>query len=162
MRPFSLVVSCAENRAIGLNGRLPWRIPADQAFFRRITAGQIVILGRICFEAWPGAAREGRRPIVVTGNAGLAREGVRTAPSLPAAFSIAGALPGEILVCGGERIYKEAIALPEARRLYLTLVHASVPGDRFFPEWRGLFTREIARREEADPHWRYTFFTLER
>jgi hypothetical protein len=37
-----------------------------------------------------------------------------------------------------------------------------VPGDRFFPEWRGIFTREIARREEADAHWRYTFFTLER
>ena len=162
MRRFSLIVSCAENRAIGVDGRLPWSIPADREFFRRATAGHIVILGRICFETWPGAAKDGRRPIVVTSDAGLAREGVRVAPSLPAAFSIAGGLPGEILVCGGERIYREAIALPEAWRLFLTLIHASVPGDRFFPDWRRIFTREVARREEADSNWRYTFLTLER
>lgn len=162
MRPFNLIVSCSENRAIGRNGKLPWSIPEDQKFFREKTAGQIVVLGRICFETWPGATKERRRPIVVTHSPVAARENAPAAPSLPAALAIAEKLPGEIFICGGERIYREAIVLPEAARLYLTLVHADVGGDRFFPDWRSIFTREVARRESSDANWRYTFLTLEK
>ena len=79
-----------------------------------------------------------------------------------AALGAAETLPGEIYICGGQRVYEEAIVLPQARRLYVTLVHARVPGDRFFPDWTTRFTREVARRESADANWRYTFLTLER
>jgi dihydrofolate reductase len=161
MRAFNLIVSCSENRVIGRNGRLPWSIPEDRRFFEEKTAGQIVVLGRICFETWPAASREGRRAVVVTRNSRLAAPAVRTAPSLPAALDIAQALPGEIYICGGERIYQEAMALPGPARLYLTLVHAQVAGDRSFPDWRQRFPREIERRESADDKWRYTFLTLE-
>jgi len=161
-RPFNLIVSCAENRVMGREGRLPWSIPEDQRFFRETTAGSVPILGRICFQTWPGALADGRRPVVVTSDPSLARGGAAVAPSFPAALSIAQTLPGEIFICGGERIYREAIALPEARRLYLTLVHAEVTGDRHFPEWKSIFTREISRRESSDARWRYTFFILER
>ena len=162
MRPFSLIVSCAENLVIGRDGRLPWSIPEDQRFFHAQTAGQIVILGRIGFQTWPKAAADGRRPIVITRNQALARPGVELAGSLPAALERAQGLEGEIYICGGERIYREAMARPEAARLYLTLVHAQVPGTTHFPDWRNTFPREIARRESADANWGYTFLTLTR
>lgn len=162
-KPLNLIVACSENRAIGRDGRLPWRIPEDFKFFQDETAGKICILGRICFETWPRAASDGRQPVVITRDASLARPGVRVAKSFPEALAVADALPAEIFVCGGERIYAEALALAGQRplRLLLTLVHAQVEGDTFFPEWRHLPWREIARRESGDANFRYTFLTLE-
>jgi len=162
MRPFNIIVSCAENRVIGRDGRLPWHIPEDHRFFHEKTSGQIAVLGRICFETWPEASQDGRRPIVVTSNSGLASDSVRVRPSLSAALDLASELPGEIYICGGERIYAEAVAHPQAARLYLTLVHATIDGDRHFPEWRSIFTREIDRREGSGAGWTYTFLTLSR
>ena len=156
-----LQVACAENRVIGLKGRLPWSIPEDMKFFHDQTAGQIVMLGRVCFETWPRVRLDGRRPIVITRNTALAGDGVRVASSLPAALDLAETLPGEIHICGGQRIYEETLALRRPMRLHLTLVHAEVPGDTFFPEWRHLAWRETARRDSADAHFRYTFYTLE-
>jgi dihydrofolate reductase len=160
-RWLNLIVSCSENRVIGRGGRLPWRIPEDWDFFQRQTAGQTVVLGRICFDTWPGADRDGRTPVVVTCQPPSSRPAARTAPSLPAALDLAEGLPGDIYICGGQRIYEEAIALPRPIRLHLTLVHAEVPGDRFFPEWRHLPWRETARREGSDANFRITFLTLE-
>ena len=158
----NVIVACAENRAIGRGGRPLWHIPEDSAFFHTRTAGQTVVLGRICFQTWPGAVRDGRVPIVVTRQSSLATPGVRTAASLADALGCAEALPGEIFVCGGQRLYEETLLLPRPLRLYLTLVHAEPPGDRFFPEWRGQGWRETARRDSADPSYRYTFLTFER
>lgn len=163
-KPLNVIVACAENRVIGRDGRQPWRIPEDTAFFQAQTAGQIVVLGRICFETWPAATRDGRRPVVVTRQRELARPGVAIASSLPAALQIAETLPGDIYICGGQRIYEEALALPVSRplRLYLTLIHAEVAGDRFFPDWRQQAWTETSRRESADQNFRYTFLTLDR
>jgi len=131
-----LIVACAENRVIGREGRLPWSIPEDRAFFLDQTAGQTVVLGRICYETWPQTLQDGRRPVVITHNPNLARPGVRVAPSLAEGLAIADMLPGEIYICGGQRIFEETLMLPRPQRLHLTLIHAEVPGDRFFPEWR--------------------------
>ena len=69
------------------------------------------------------------------------------------------------MICGGERIYAETLALAEATGramiLHLTLIHAEIEGDTFMPEWRHLAWRETARRESADANFRYTFFTLQ-
>jgi dihydrofolate reductase len=157
-----LIVACAENRVIGRNGRLPWHIPEDLKYFHDETAGQICVLGRICFETWPRAALDGRRPVVVTRNRALARPGVEVASSLDQALAIAESLPGEIYVCGGERIYAETLTLARPMRLHLTLIHAEIAGDTFFPEWRHLSWRELSRRESQDENHRYTFHTLER
>jgi dihydrofolate reductase len=157
-----LQVACAENRVIGRDGRLPWCIPEDMRFFHDQTAGQIVVLGRVCFETWPRVALDGRRPVVVTRNAALTGGVVCAAPSLTAALALAEALPGEIHICGGQRIYAETLALDRPMRLHLTLVHAEVAGDTFFPEWRHLAWRELDRRDSADANYRYTFCTLER
>ena len=83
-------------------------------------------------------------------------------PSFSAALAVADTLPGEIFVCGGQRIYEESLLVPRPLRLHLTLIHADVPGDTFFPDWRHLAWREVSRRESADATYRYTFFTLER
>ncbi|MCX6951414.1 MAG: dihydrofolate reductase [Verrucomicrobia bacterium] len=157
-----LQVACAENRVIGRDGKLPWRIPEDLKFFHDQTAGNVVVLGRICYETWPRVRLDGRRPVVVTRHAALATDGVQVAGSLAGALALAEALPGEIHICGGERIYAETLALDRPMRLHLTLVHAEVPGDTYMPEWRHLAWREVARRESADANYRYTFFTLDR
>jgi dihydrofolate reductase len=162
MRRLNLIVSCSENRVIGRGGKLPWSIPEDWKFFQEQTAGQIVVMGHVCFESWPGASRDGRRAVVVTSSSAPTGPGVRFAPSLAGALAIAESLPGDIYICGGQRIYEESIALPGPQRLYLTQVHAEVPGDRFFPDWKSLPWRETARRDGANANWRYTFLTLER
>jgi dihydrofolate reductase len=158
----NLMVCCAENRVMGRENRLPWRIPEDLRQFHEETAGKTIILGRICYQTWPRAREDGRRLVVVTSDLALARDGVRVARSVPEALEAAEGLPGEIYVNGGERIFAEVLALPRPMRLHLTLVHAEVPGDRYFPEWRHLAWREVSRRESSDANYRYTFLTLER
>jgi dihydrofolate reductase len=158
----NLMVACAENRVMGRKNRLPWRIPEDLKYFHDETAGKTIVLGRICYQTWPRAREDGRRLVVVTSDPSLQADGVRVAPSLPEALSIAETLPGETYVNGGERIFEEVLGLDRPMRLHLTLIHADVEGDRYFPEWRHLAWREMSRRESADEHFRYTFFVLER
>jgi dihydrofolate reductase len=186
-----VIVACSENRAIGRHGKLPWHIPEDLHFFHAQTAGQICVLGRICYETWPRAQRDGRRPIVLTSQppeslksgtptpitsetSGRDEDAPPPAPtaeltppilvsSLTAALEIAENLPGEIYICGGQRIYEETLTLSgRPLRLHLTLIHANVTGDTFFPEWRHVKWTEISRKDGADANARYTFLTLDR
>lgn len=159
-KPLNLVVACSENRVIGRKSRLPWRIPEDLKHFHDLTAGNVCVLGRVCFETWPKVLDDGRKPVVITRNTALASDRVRVAATVADALALAQELPGEIMICGGQRIYEETLLI--ADRIYLTVVHTEVPGDTFFPEWRHLAWRETARRESRDANYRYTFSTLER
>ncbi|HVZ64447.1 MAG TPA: dihydrofolate reductase [Lacunisphaera sp.] len=185
-KPINLIVACTENRVIGRDGRLPFDIPEDKEWFHDRTANAVVVLGRICFESWPAVLADGRRPVVITSHpdailsrakklmepalpAGSNRRGaqvppsldhLRIVPSVDKALDIAQTLPGEIMVCGGQRVYEET--LPRCDRLLLTLVHAEVPGDTWFPEWRHLAWRETWRREGCDANYRYTLLILDR
>ena len=159
-KPLNLIAACAENRVIGRAGRLPFDLPEDKAWFHEKTAGTVCVLGRICFQTWPSVLADGRQPVVVTRDRSLASDRVRVAASVPEALAIAQSLPGEIMICGGQRIFEET--LPLAGRLLLTLVHAEVPGDTCFPEWRHLPWQETWCRESSDANYRYTFLILER
>jgi dihydrofolate reductase len=159
-KSITLIVACAENRIIGRNRQLPFTIPEDKAWFHQQTINCVVILGHICFETWPGAQTDGRKPIVITRDHTFASDRVRIAASVTEALAIAQTLDGEIMVTGGQRIYEET--LPLADRLLLTLVHTEVPGDTWFPEWRHLPWRETWKRESRDANYRYTFSILER
>ena len=170
-KPIQLIVACAENRVIGRAGRLPFDIPEDKQWFHDQTANQTVVLGRICYETWPHVRADGRQPVVITSqpdrlkaaaiaNSVTPLSGLQTAPDVPSALALAQSMPGQIMVCGGQRIYEET--LPIADRLLITLVHTSVAGDTWFPEWRHLAWRETWRREGSDPHYRYTFSIIER
>jgi dihydrofolate reductase len=161
-KPLNLIVACAENRVIGRDGKLPWRIPEDWRFFKTLTAGKIVILGRISFCSWKSVLEDGRRVIVLTRDKTLGNDRVQVADSLASALALAEKMPGEIFVCGGQQIFEEAMTLPRVERLYLTLVHANVAGDRYFPGWHGAFPRVIEQRDGSDENYRYTFYVLGR
>ncbi len=158
--PITLIVACGENRIIGRARQLPFHIPEDKIWFHEKTAGKTVVLGRIGFETWPKVLADGRRPVVISRDRSLTTDRVRVAGNVFDALAIARTLPGEIMVCGGQRIYEET--LPLADRILLTLVHAEIPGDTWFPEWRHLPWQETWRKESADAHYRYTFSVLER
>ncbi len=176
----NIVVACAENRVIGRDGKLPWRIPEDFQNFQRLTAGHVCVMGRVCFDTWPGAVRDGRQPIVLThqplptpeplpGKENSRRDARRNGHSVPIparsfneAVAVAETIPGDLFICGGQQLFEETLALRRPMRLHLTLVHAEVPGDRYFPEWRQLQWRELDRRDSRDANFFYSFFTLER
>jgi dihydrofolate reductase len=127
--PFSLIAAVAANRVIGNGGKLPWRLPDDMARFRRLTMGHAVVMGRATFASL-GKPLPGRRNIVLTRDAGLNLPGCEMVNSLEQAMAAAG--NGETFVIGGAAVYEQF--LPRADRMYLTLIHAEVPGDTLFPE----------------------------
>jgi dihydrofolate reductase len=157
-----LIAACAANGVIGRDGKLPWHLPEDYARFEAMTAGQICVLGRRSFLGWSRATEDGRQPIVLSRDPTFSRQGVNVQPSLAAALAVAAARPGEIFICGGESIYREALALDRPLRLHLTLIARNYEGDTRFPAWQHLAWREVAREtgRTADPQ--LTFLTLDR
>lgn len=125
----SIIVAMTDARVIGRDNDLPWKIPEDLKRFKSITMGHPVIMGRRTFDSI-GRALPGRRNIVVTSRP-LSVEGVQTASSLSAALALCPEKEGERFVIGGARLFEEALG--KADKLYLTLVHADVPGDVYFP-----------------------------
>ncbi len=157
-----LIVAAAHGGVIGVDGRLPWHIPADLKRFKALTMGKPMVMGRKTFDSLPGLL-PGRRHIVLTRDKGWRAEGAEVAHDLDAALALAGlgAGPGEVAVIGGAEIF--ALALPRAGRIELTEVDAAIPGDTvlppFGPDWR-----ETAREGHAPDGGRpgYAFVTLER
>lgn len=132
----SLIVAAAENRCIGINNALPWYLPEDLKYFKRVTMGKPIIMGRKTFESI-GKPLPGRTNIVITHNQHYSKDGIKVAASLNAALKIAEAVAlidgqEEVMVIGGAGIY--ALCLPRADRLYYTRVHGAVKGDAFFPD----------------------------
>jgi dihydrofolate reductase len=157
----SLIVAMAKNGVIGCDNRLPWRLPADLAHFKRITMGKPMVMGRKTWESLPGLL-PGRRHIVVTRDKNYQAEGCTLVHSLEQALEVAGEVP-EVMVVGGGTVYKEM--LPRADRLYLTLVNVEVEGDARFPEIDYADWRELRREtHSADARNAYTctFLELER
>ncbi|HXG95349.1 MAG TPA: dihydrofolate reductase [Blastocatellia bacterium] len=129
----SIIVAMDERRGIGRAGALPWRLSSDLKNFKQLTMGHHIIVGRKTFESI-GKPLPGRTTIIVTRNESYRPEGCLIARSVEEAINLARAR-GEIeaFICGGAEIYARALAL--ADRIYLTLVHAEVAADTFFPEW---------------------------
>lgn len=163
----SLVWAMAQNRVIGRNNSLPWHLPEDLKYFKRITMGKPVIMGRKTFESI-GRPLPGRTNIVITRNPDWAFEGVRTVHSLDAARQLCnsiGVIDGvdEAMVIGGAEIYRQA--LPMADRLYLTEVHAEVEGDTTFPDFDRRAWVEVSRAdfEALGPNpYNYSFLVLDK
>ena len=133
----SIIAAMSENRVIGRDGSLPWHLPADLARFKTITTGHTVIMGRKTFES-VGKPLPNRRSIVITRNNDYQHEGVVIAHSMDEALDHA-AGEDEVFVLGGQAIYE--VAFPRADCLYITIVHATIKGDTYFPtcnldEWR--------------------------
>ena len=124
------------NRVIGLRNSIPWHLPEDFKWFKKMTTGQVVVMGRKTFQSI-GKPLPNRTTIVLT-RSPEAVPGVLAVSSLdqidPEAPGIAGR---EIFICGGAQVYAQA--LPRCSDLYLTVVQRTVEGDTFFPPFEDEF-----------------------
>ena len=157
----TFVVAMSENRVIGRDNGLPWNLPADLRHFKRTTMGKPVLMGRKTFEAI-GRALPGRRNIVVSTAPGFEAPGCETATSIDEALALV-AGDAEIMVIGGASFYEQL--LPKADRIHLTLVHATLEGDAWFPQLDPSQWREIRREDHpADERndYPYSFLVYER
>ncbi len=149
----------AQNRALGKNNDLIWKIPGDLPRFKALTSGHVIIMGRKTYESI-GRPLPNRTNIIVTRNTDFKIEGCLVVHSLAEALAEANLIEEEeIFVIGGGDIYKEA--LPFTDRLYLTLVHDEKDADVYFPEYSA-FQKSIflvEHREDTPPH---TYTILEK
>lgn len=152
----TLIAAMAENRVIGRAGALPWHLPQDIRRFKRRTVGHAVIMGRRTFESLGGPLPD-RRAIVITRRRDFTAGGATVAHSLEEAIDIArGWNEREVFILGGAEIY--SLALPLADRLELTVVHAEIEGDTFFPEFdMAAWVLIDDDRREADRRHRHAF-----
>lgn len=153
--PVAIIAAVAENGVIGRDNDLPWRISSDMAFFKKLTLGHTLVMGRRTY-ASIGRPLPGRRTIVVTSSpiAGLAGD-VETAAGLGEAIAMA---HGPVFLAGGAGIYAEGLGMADT--LHLTRVHAAPDGDTMFPAFDGfvLAKSEPGVRGEKDAH-DFTFET---
>jgi len=126
----SIIVATDENNAIGKNNKLLWHISEDLKYFKSITSGHPVIMGRKTFESI-GKPLPNRTNIVISRNIDLKIEGCIVANSLNEAINTASKINNEYFVIGGESIYKEAINIADT--IYLTKVYNVYDADTYFP-----------------------------
>lgn len=128
----SLIAAIGENRELGKDGKLLWYLPDDFAYFKKVTTGHPVIMGRKTFEAI-GKPLPNRENVVITGDRDYAKEGITVVHSVPEALALFDNQDKEVFVIGGAQVYAQA--LPQASNLYLTHVEGSFEADTYFPEY---------------------------
>jgi dihydrofolate reductase len=133
---FKAIAAMSENRVIGNGNKIPWHLPEDFKWFKKMTTGQIIVMGRKTFESI-GKPLPNRTTIVLS-RTNFQHPGVQTISDLS---EIERAIPNvadrQIFICGGAQIYEQA--LPLCSDLYLTLVKRTVEGDAFFPPFENHF-----------------------
>jgi dihydrofolate reductase len=159
----SIIVAIDENNAIGQESRLLCHLPNDLKYFKSVTQGHTVIMGRKTFETLPNGALPNRRNIVISHNRSLKLAGCEVFPSLEAALE-ACRNEEEVFVIGGGSIYKAA--LPFAGKLYITIIHyIFAAADTFFPaieasEWQEI--SNISHPADEKNRYEHRFVTYER
>ena len=145
----SLIVAHSANRAIGINGQLPWHIPDDLKYFKAITTGKPIIMGRKTFESI-GKPLPERLNIVITTNVDLTIENCLVVNNLETAileaqnfYKTKATEQKEIFIIGGAQIFKQSIEF--VNRIYITEIHAEYAGDVFFEELRSDDWVEVSR-----------------
>ena len=129
----SLIVAHDKNRVIGYENKMPWHLPGDLQYFKEMTMGKPIIMGRKTFESI-GRPLPGRRNIVITRNKQYHSDGIEIVSSLDEALMLT-KNDEEVMIIGGEQIFR--LALPLANRLYITQINAEFNGDTFFPSYEG-------------------------
>lgn len=154
-----MIVARSRNHVIGRNNQMPWKISSDLQFFKKVTMGYPVIMGRKTWESI-GRPLPGRRNIVVSRNPYLELTGAEVAGSLDAALNSLNEVP-RVFVIGGEQLFMQAF--PKADRLYITEIDMNVDdGDTFFEiptpsEWQ-----ELERTPASEGAINFEFLTLKR
>ena len=150
----AMMMAMDRNRLIGKEGGMPWHVPGEQAYFKRVTTGKPIVMGRVTHESI-GRALPRRTNIVVTRNADWEAEGVVVAHSLGEALRIGAAVAeapatraDELVIIGGAALCREAMPLTE--RLYLTVIDHAFEGDTWLDSYEPAEWRERSR-ERRDP-----------
>ena len=157
----ALIVAVAQNRVIGRDGALPWRIPEDLRRFRALTTGHTIVMGRRTWESLPHGLPN-RQNIVVTRNPAYCADDGIVASTLDDALARAECPPPVFCIGGGE-LYRSA--LPLAQVAYVTEIARPFEGDATFPELDPREWRETAREprvQENGEALHYAFVTYER
>ncbi|MFT9850226.1 dihydrofolate reductase [Aneurinibacillus sp. REN35] len=157
----SMIVAMDKNRVIGKDNDIPWKLPKDQAYFRKVTMGHSVIMGRKNYESI-GRPLGGRRNIIVTRDKQYTASGCEIVHSVEEVLSMV-KNEEEPFVIGGEEIYK--VFLPYATKLYITTIEHEFEGDTYFPrlvpdEWK-VVSVEKGITDEKNVY-EYVFTTYER
>ena len=128
------IAAMSLNRVIGCAGKIPWHLPEDFRWFKRMTSGHVVVMGRKTYESL-GKPLPNRTNVVVTRGAEIPGAiAVRDIASFdPCSFA-----PKEVFVIGGAEIYAQL--LPRCSDLYLSIVQREVEGDAFFPDFEAHFS----------------------
>jgi len=139
----SIIVAMADNRTIGINNTLPWRIPEDLKRFKALTMGHHMIMGRKTFDSI-GRPLPGRTTVVVTRNRELQISGCLVAHTLEQAIA-ACAGDEQIFIVGGAELYAQV--MPLADMLYITEIQQAIDGDAHFPEFDRAEWLEVSREK---------------
>lgn len=157
----TLIAARARNGVIGRNNRMPWKIPGEQAYFKRMTMGHPIVMGRKTWESI-GRPLPGRRNVVVTRNREYSAPGAEAVGSLAEALALIGAVD-HVFIIGGAELY--AAALPHAGRVLLTEIDADFDGDTLLPPLDRAQWRETSRESHpraGDQPVGYSFVVYER
>jgi dihydrofolate reductase len=158
----SIIAATAKNGVIGMDNKMPWHVPQDLQYFKRVTMGKPMIMGRKTFESLPGILK-GRPHIIIsrTDYDTQGRENLYSAHNIEEAISIAATLnQEEIFIVGGAQIYAQSMDL--AHRFYKTTLHITPEGDAFFPEYDPLQWQCIQTEMHLDAETPHQFDVFER
>jgi len=158
----SLIWAMSENRIIGVDNRLPWKLPADMRWFRQHTLGKPIIMGRTTYQSFGSKALPDRPNIILSRDPDFSANDAEVVTSIEAALQACEPHP-EAMVIGGANTYRQF--LPLAQRLYMTLVHTQIDGDAHFPdfdlsEWECV--EQIDHQRDEKHLYDYSFFRYQR
>ena len=149
----SFLVAMDKNRVMGIDNRLPWRLPADVKFFKEVTMGHPVVMGRKTYDSI-GKPLPGRENIILTRNVDYQPEGCKVIHTVEESIEYMKNKNDEVFVIGGAQLFKELF--PVADRLYITEIHHEFEGDTFFPEFEEsewtLSSSEKGIKDEKNPY----------
>jgi dihydrofolate reductase len=155
----SMIVARSSNYVIGKDNQMPWKISADLQFFKKVTMGHPVIMGRKTWESI-GRPLPGRRNIVVSRNTELQLTGAEVVNSLDEALATLSEFP-RVFVIGGEQLFTQAF--PMADRLFITEIDIDIDGgDTFFEVPNPSDWKEVERTPASEGEITFNFITLER
>jgi len=166
----ALIVAMTRNLVIGKDNKMPWHLPEDLKYFKRVTLNKPVVMGRNTFESI-GKPLPQRTNIIVSRNTDYKVAGAIVVQSVEQALQMVADLyhtieapeDSEVMIIGGAQIYAQTLAL--AQRLYLTEIQAEIDGDTSFPVFDRTEWQEVAREEHpatADNPHPYNFLVLDR
>jgi dihydrofolate reductase len=134
---FQAIAAMSLNRVIGAGNKIPWHLPEDFKWFKKMTTGHIIVMGRKTFESI-GRPLPDRTTVVLT-RSKVPVAGVKTISDIAEIESLPAEYPDrQVFICGGAQVYEKA--LPLCSDLYLTMVKRTVDGDTFFPAFEERFT----------------------